>query len=79
MTESQLNLLVKKALRNSRRYYRIMDSAGERLERRLDRMILRKTRPTGHDWDPLVNEFNAYKSGLQALEKSLADSIATAV
>lgn len=75
MTDSQLNVLTKKALRNARRYYRVMDSAGERLERRLDRLILRKTRPSGNEWDPMIAEFNTYKSSLGGLEKALADAI----
>jgi len=76
MKDSEKLALVRKSLRNSRRQYRAADTAGEKLERRLDRLILRKTAPSGAEWTPLINEYSAYKSLVQALERSLADSIA---
>lgn len=79
MTAGQQKSLVKKALRNARTYYRKMDTQGERLERVLDRMIERKTIPTGSDWDPLVREFNAYKQSLPGVEKALSDAVNIAV
>jgi len=75
MNATEHRNLVKKAMRNSRKAYRVMDSAGERLERRLDRLIERKTAPAGNDWNPLIQDFNNYKKALQPLEKSLADMI----
>ena len=42
-TYAQRKNAVINALRRTRRSYRLADSAGERLERALDRLILRKT------------------------------------
>ncbi len=75
MKESEKKALVKKAMRNGRKQYKAMDSAGERLERRLDRMIERKTYPSGSEWDPLIADYNTYKQLLSAVEKSFADMI----
>lgn len=75
MTDSAKRAIVVKGLRNARKAYRSMDTAGETLERRLDRLILRKTYPSGAEWDPLVREYNTYKGRLPQLEKALADAI----
>lgn len=75
MTESARKAIVKKALRNTRKAYRAMDTAGEKLERRLDRLIDRKTYPTGREWEPMIAELNAYKNLLPQLERAAADAI----
>jgi hypothetical protein len=75
MTDSAKNQVVKKALRNARRALRSLDTAGEVVERRLDRLIARKTYPSGPEWDPLIREWNTYKNLAPQLEKALADAI----
>lgn len=64
---------VNAALRAVRRVYRKADTAGEILERNLDRMILRKTRPAADELEPLINQYRAFRSGVTALEVALTD------
>lgn len=75
MKDREKTALVKKAMRNARKAWRSMDSAGERMERRLDRMIDRKTYPSGNEWDPLISDWNTLKSLGSQVEKALADTI----
>ncbi len=77
MKDREKFLLVRKALRVTRKQWRALDSAGERLERRLDRMIDRKTYPSGAEWEPLITDYNNYKRLIPAIEKSLADTLET--
>lgn len=75
MNVTQHRALVKKAMRNARKAYRTMDTLGERLERRLDQLILRKTAPSGNEWNPIIADYNAYSAAKQPLEKALADMV----
>lgn len=71
MTTVQKREYVRKALRNSRKFYRAMDSAGELLERNLDRLIERKTLVTREQLNPLVDQMNNIWKTAQAFEGSI--------
>jgi len=53
-----------------------MDTQGEKLERRLDALINRKTFPSGSEWDPVITDWTSYKNLIGQTEKALADAIA---
>lgn len=78
MSESERRRLVVQAVRNARRVYRSADTAGEVLERWLDRMIERKTRILCPQMDPVIPKWEDYRNKVMALEKALADMIGTA-
>lgn len=71
--ESDRKRQVNAALRQVRRAYRQADSAGEKFERIIDRLVARKTRPASEDLLPLANQFAVYNGGIQALSKGLTD------
>jgi len=75
MTYVQLRSLVVRGLRAARKVYRAADTAGEILERTLDRLILRKTLVTPAQLEPLLSRWGTYKARVQALEKALADAV----
>lgn len=68
MTTIQKRELVRKALRNARRFYRSADSSGEILERNLDRLIKRKTLVTREQLAPLVTQYQAWGEKLRTVE-----------
>lgn len=70
--------LVRRALRAVRRVYRTLDSLGEVFERRLDRMVERKTQVYAEELDPLIKDFYNLKAQNAALEKALADAVGIA-
>lgn len=76
--ESERKRIVIAALRATRRIYRAADSEGERLERVLDRLILRKTRPLPAEVEPLYGRFRVYRDKVQLLERALTDLFAIA-
>ena len=78
MTESELRRLIVQSVRNARRLYRQADTAGEVLERWLDRMIERKTRITCSQMDPVVPKWEDYRNKVMACERALADMIGSA-
>ncbi len=78
MTDAELKRLVNQGLRNARRIHRSADTAGEVLERWLDRMIERKTRVTCAQMDALVPRWEDYRNKVQMLEKALADVFSAA-
>jgi polyhydroxyalkanoate synthesis regulator phasin len=78
MTDAELKRLVNQGLRNARRVYRASDTAGEQLERWLDRMIERKTRVTCAQMDSLIPRWEEYRNKVQSLEKALADVFSAA-
>jgi len=63
-----------KALRMVRRVYRTLDSKGEAFERRIDRLIARKTMVELDEVDPLIKDYYAIKSQLAVLEKAMVDA-----
>ena len=75
MTYVQLRNLVTRGLRGARKIYRAADTAGEKLERTLDRLILRKTLITPKQMEPLLVLWKAYRERVLAVEKALADAV----
>lgn len=75
MTYVQLRNLVVRGLRAARKVYRSADSAGEVVERTMDRLIGRKTLITPAQLEPLLSRWSAYRAKVAALEKALADAV----
>jgi len=73
LTDAELKRLVNQSLRNVRRTYRQADTAGEVLERWLDRMIERKTRVTCSQMNPVLPRWEEYRNRVMACEKALVD------
>lgn len=64
---------VRRALRNARRFFRESDSAGEVLERWLDRQIKRKTATSRPQAEKIVPLWEDYRDKVKALEGAIAD------
>lgn len=62
------------ALRRVRQAYRKADTAGEKVERELDRLIKRKTRMSTSSLVTLNSRFNEYQTAVEACQAPLADS-----
>lgn len=77
-TEAQRKRLVLQSARAARRQYRRADTAGELLERWLDRQIARKTRIMPAEIQRGVRLFQAYFANVRAVETVLTDVIYTA-
>jgi hypothetical protein len=60
LTDAQARNLVVKALRQARAAYRAADTAGEREERELDRLIKRKTRMNANQLLELHKRYERY-------------------
>lgn len=60
LTDAQARNLVIKALRQARAAYRAADTAGEKEERELDRLIKRKTRINANQLVTLGERYKAY-------------------
>lgn len=73
MTESEFKRLVLQAARNARKAYRKADTAGEVLERWLDRQIERKTRIRASQAEAVIPRWEAFRDNVMALERALAD------
>lgn len=64
---------VRMGLRAVRRVYRRADTNGEKLERTLKRLYLRKTIPRRREeLQTMINQFYAYRDAVNDLEQSLA-------
>lgn len=71
MTEYEREL--RRGLAAVRRVYRRADTAGEKLERTLRRLYLRKTVPRRRsELETMVKQYYAYKAAVNDLEQSLA-------
>ena len=66
-TYAQRKAAVITALRQTRRAYRMADTAGERLERNLDRLILRKTLITPDSLVKAMDEYAEYAGKVSAI------------
>lgn len=77
-TEAEIRRLIVQSARNARRVYRQADTAGESVERWLDRMIERKTRITSDQAMPLVNLWEDWRNKVRACELAFADFISMA-
>ena len=76
--QNEQKSLVRRSLRAVRRVYRTADSLGEIFERRLDRMIERKTQVFAEELDPLIKDFYNLKAQVATLEKAMADAVGIA-
>lgn len=74
LTDAQARSLVVRALRQARAAYRAADTAGEREERELDRLIKRKTRISANQLNTLANRYSAYLKLTQAAQGPLANA-----
>ena len=72
---SQRRRNVEAALRRVRTQYRKADTAGELVERELDRLILRKTIISPESMQGLLKKVNDYARALNALEAPLSDAL----
>lgn len=71
MTTVQKRELVIKAVRNLRKSYRTADTAGEVMERNLDRLIKRKTLITREQLTPLTTQYQKWMDGVKRVEEQL--------
>jgi len=62
---------VNQALRAVRRVYRLTDTAGEKLERNLDRLILRKTMVYADQLTDTIALYRDYKGKIDAIELAM--------
>jgi len=74
LTDAQARNLVIKALRKARAGFRASDTAGEKLERELDRLIKRKTRINAASLNTLADRYNDYLAKAEAVQGSLTDA-----
>jgi hypothetical protein len=74
LTDAQARNLVIKALRAARRAYRAADTAGEREERELDRLIKRKTRMNATQLVTLADRYKAYVTLCNRVQLPLQDA-----
>ena len=73
MTQGESRAVVKRAARNARAAYRKADSAGERLERELERLLKRKTLIQASSLSTMEKAYYQYKNYVTSLEKAIAD------
>lgn len=74
LTDAQARNLVIKALRTARAAYRKADTAGEKEERELDRLIKRKTRINAASLATVSTRYKAYLTLTMAVAQPLADA-----
>ncbi len=71
LTDAQARNLVVKSLRTARANYRKADTAGEKFERELDRMIKRKTRINARSFKTLNETYRAYSQSVDLIQVTL--------
>lgn len=69
---------VNRAVRQVRKAYRVADSAGEILERELDRLALRKTIISPESLRSVVTKYEAYHRAVSDIQRSLTAAIGLA-
>lgn len=74
LTDAQARNLVIKALRQARKAYRAADTAGEKEERELDRLIKRKTRMNATQLVTLAERYKAYVTLCNRIQLPLQDA-----
>lgn len=74
MTFTQIKSQLLKIVRSVRRAYRTADSAGEKLERELDRLIKRKQLIQPDDLGTAAKLYIEYDRSVQAIDKVLSDA-----
>lgn len=75
-TQGERRLQAIRALRALRRLYRTADSAGERVERELDRLIKRKTLVSPDSLATLARLVQAYMKDQERMAMGMADTAA---
>jgi hypothetical protein len=75
LTDAQARNYVIRALRKARAAYRAADTAGEKEERELDRLIKRLTRINVTQLVTLANRYNAYQALVNKVSQPLADAM----
>lgn len=74
LTDAQARNLVIKALRKARAAYRAADTAGEKEERDLDRLIKRKTRINATQLVVLAEKYKVYQQLTNQVQLPLTDA-----
>jgi len=74
LSDAQARNLVIQSLRNARKAYRKADSAGERFEREIDRLITRKSRINAGSLQQLNALYRTYNALSDAVQVPLTDS-----
>lgn len=74
LTDAQARSLVIKALRQARKAYRQADTAGEKEERELDRLIKRKTRMNATQLITLADRYKNYQTLCNRIQLPLQDA-----
>lgn len=69
---------VRQALRATRKAFRSLDSSEEQFERRIDRLIERKTLVYADELTSLVNQWSDIKGRISTCEKSMTDLLTIA-
>jgi hypothetical protein len=75
LTDAQARNLVIRALRLARKAYRAADTAGEREERELDRLIKRKTRINASSLVTVANRYQQYQKLVNNVQLPLTDAM----
>ncbi len=78
LTDAQARSVVIKSLRNSRAAFRKADTAGEKVEREMDRLIKRKTRMNASSLTTLNEHYKSYNSLVDNVQKFLTDAYVAA-
>jgi hypothetical protein len=78
MTYAQQKSRVNAALRQVKRQYRQADTAGERLERTLDRLVQRKTLVGPQSLTTATKQYDVYIQAAAAIQQRLIDAITIA-
>lgn len=76
LTDAQARSLVIKALRQARAAYRRSDTAAQKFEREIDRLIKRKTRINSSSMVTLSNLYDNYTKLAVAVQVPLGDAYA---
>lgn len=74
-TYAQRKAAIIAAIRRVRQAYRKADTAGEVMERELDRLLLRKTIITPATLQALAQKYDAFMTLAAAVERPLTDSM----
>lgn len=77
-TQGQRRAEARRAIRQLRTFYRTADTAGERVERELDRLTKRKTLITVDQLAPTQNKIEAWVKAIETFQKGYA-SLAIAI
>jgi len=74
LTDAQARALVIKALRQARAAYRKADTAGEKEEREMDRLIKRKTRINANSLQTMSQRYAEFIRLAEAIQIPLTDA-----